>query len=258
MKRGAVAAGLLTLGGVASSGTAAADIGEGRVLDFHLNNINYDVDKGTKIPRHVHDVSPAKNHGEWTNGDVDPVVKSGAVGNAFTFDGDGEDWDPVSVIEISYFPNLTGSLTIAGWINTTNPSAQGQRVFADDASNSGGYALSVGDGGTGTVRFYSRGKDTVSLDTGNVINSDTWHHVAGVYDDAAPTRRIYVDGNMEAELLDDTGMWGTDGGVASVGGEATTSGEIRSVKGMLDEVRVYDRALSAAEIQDLVDMRDTS
>lgn len=229
-------AGLSVVGSAAASGTAAAGIGEGRVGHYHLNNVRPD---GT-----VQDASPENNHG--TNYGATVVRGGGKVGNAFEFD---DAW-----VSVPGFPDLDSSLTISAWVRTDDAGKRGQRVFAADENNTGGYALSVGDGGSGTVRFYNRAKDTVSLDTPDVITTDTWHHVAGIYDDVDEARLIYVDGVKEAKLEDDTGPWGTDDGTASIGGE-TADGESRfRFDGLLDEVRVYDRALSPDEIESLAAM----
>ena len=190
--------------------------------------------------------------GNGYDGTVEGSVSftTGEVGGAATKGSDG-------YIALPSFPDdpVGTGLTFSAWINTTDDGAVGQRIFADDENNTGGYALSLGDPGPGAVRFYSRNKDTISLDTpSGVVQNDTWHHVVGVYDDVAQERRIYVDGSLEATLADDTGAWGTDSGTATIGGETSASGESdRQFEGAIDDVRVYSRALSASEVQSLYD-----
>jgi predicted ribosomally synthesized peptide with SipW-like signal peptide len=175
----------------------------------------------------------------------------GQVGGAASFDGED---DYVAVPGFPDDPVGTG-VSISAWIKTQDNGEIGQRIFADDENNTGGYALSLGDPGPGAVRFYSRSKDTVSLDTPTgTIQNGTWHHVVGVYDDEARERRIYVDGTIEATIGDDTGPWGTDSGTASIGGETDSSTETNNrFRGHLDDVRVYARALSGSEVQSLYD-----
>lgn len=126
---------------------------------------------------------------------------------------------------------------------------------ADDENDAGGYALSLGDPGPGAVRFYSRGKDTVSLHTSTgVVDADSWHHVAGVYDDAAETRRLYVAGHLEATLQSDTGPWGTASGPATIGGEPDAGDESdRRFRGRIHDAHVYARPLGAREVGMLYD-----
>jgi len=184
-------------------------------------------------------------------GDVSFVP--GPSGKAATFDVNGGN----GYVAIPDFPDdpVGTGLTIAAWIETVDPAEAGQRIVVDDENNTGGYALSVGDPGPGAVRFYSRSKDAISLDTSTgVVGTDTWHHVAGVYDDAAETRRIYVDGRLEATLAADTGPWGSDPGPTTIGGETDDSGESdRRFRGGIHDVHVYSRPLSASEVQALYD-----
>lgn len=160
------------------------------------------------------------------------------------------------------FPNLgtSSSFTITAWIRTTNNALRGQRIFADDQSNSKGFAVSLGDGGDGRLRFFQRGGgSSVIMDTGNVIASNTWYFVAAVADIDAKTRKLYVYGAGGALLASpsitySTSSFGSDAGPASVGGETNAAGERTSsfgFAGHIDELRVYPAALDPDQI-DLV------
>jgi predicted ribosomally synthesized peptide with SipW-like signal peptide len=183
----------------------------------------------------------------------DVTFVPGPSGKAVTFDVAGRD----GYVAIPDFPTdpVGAGLTITAWIRTVDPAEVGQRIFAADENDTGGYALSLGDPGPGAVRFYSRAKDTISLDTPTgVVDADTWHHVAGVYDDAAETRRLYVDGRLEATLQSDTGPWGSDSGPTTIGGETDASDESdRRFRGRIHDVHVYTRPLAASEIGALYD-----
>ncbi len=79
---------------------------------------------------------------------------------------------------------------------------------------------------------------------------DKWSHVAGTYDKSTGTRRIYVNGNLVGERIDPTvtitqgiadlttGVWSTPPGYAQ-----------QYFPGRIDEVSIYNRALSQAELQ---------
>ena len=159
-------------------------------------------------------------------------------------------------LEVGGFPNLTSDFTMMGWIRTRDNTRSGQRIFQDDQSNTGGYALSLGDGGTGQLRFYSRSISPVILDTGNLIQNNQWYFVAGVADITNGTRTIYVFDSTATLVAPPvtgsfTGSWGTDVGPATIGGE-TNSGEANNrFFGNLDEVRVYSQALTEAAIQSI-------
>ena len=195
-------------------------------------------------------------HGTPVNGvttsSLNPAI-SGSQGtcNYGAFDdAGGSNGDYVA---LNGFPNLNADFTVAAWINTRNRSARGQRIFADDESNSGGFALSLGDGGTGRLRFYSRNINPIILDGGSgTIQNNTWYFVAGVANLTNSTRTIYVF-NDSGALIETTsgtfsGTWGSDAGIASIGGE-TNSGETNNrFFGDLDEVQVYSGAMSQAAI----------
>jgi PKD repeat protein len=184
--------------------------------------------------------------GSGYDGDVNGATlgDTGTLGTtAYGFD---DSW-----VQLDDYPNLDDEITISAWIYTTDNTESGQRIFVDDASNTGGYALSLADSGnTGTVRFYSRGVDPVSLDTGNVIENNRWYHVTAVANTTSNERRIYVNGTLEASDTDDgySGTWGTDSGAASIGGEVPGGETENRFNGRIDEVRVYNRTLSATEV----------
>jgi len=179
---------------------------------------------------------------EWTNG---------VINYAGSFDG-------TDYIEIAGFPNLQSDFTITAWIYTTDNSEVGQRIFCDDEQNSGGYAVSLGDPGTGSVRFYSRHMNTISLDTSTgVIQNNQWYFIAAVADITNQCRYIYIDAVERASDETDTGSWSFDAGDASIGGE-TASGETQNrFEGYIDEVIVFNKALSPEEISIIYNIQKT-
>jgi MSHA biogenesis protein MshQ len=159
-------------------------------------------------------------------------------------------------VELPGFPDLTGSFTITAWVRPDRVDKH-QRIFADDYNNARGFAFSLGDGGDGRLRFFSRNVSPVVVDTQQaVVSPGQWSHVAVVHDAAAKTRRIYVNG--VAVMLDNgsttsiySGNWGSDPGPAAIGGEVDGSTEATAnwrFDGNIDEVRVYGAALDAPDI----------
>ena len=157
------------------------------------------------------------------------------------------------------FPDLTTDFTVTAWINTTNNSIGGQRILIDDQGSGAGtgYGISLADGAAGRIRFYSRGIAPVILDSNYTIANNTWYFVAAVADMVNKKRTLYVYSAAGA-LLDATteaawtgGAWGTDSGPVSIGAETNASAEAPATfhfKGNLDEVRIYQKALSQAAV----------
>lgn len=158
------------------------------------------------------------------------------------------------------FPNLGANglaFTITGWIRTTNNTLPNQRIFIDDENNTGGYGFSVADGGTGRLRFFSRGTPSaLILDTDNVIASNTWYFVAAVIDVPNRTKRIYVYNVVGNQLANVAMSWteasfGADNGIATIGGETNSASENNNsfgFAGNIDEVRVYQAALNVNDL----------
>jgi len=150
------------------------------------------------------------------------------------------------------FENLQGSFTITAWINPSNLNS-GSRIFADDEFNQTGYAFSLGDPGNGKLRFYSRGVSPISVDTTTSIIANEWTFVTAVHDSDNKTRQIYINGEPQIVTGGGTsntysGTWGTDTGVATIGGETDAGESGNRFTGSIDEVRVYEGALSESEI----------
>lgn len=175
---------------------------------------------------------------------------NGKVGSrCLSFDGTG-------YVALPNYPNLSGSFSISAWIKTNDNSQAGQRVFADDESNTGGYALSVGDGGTGVVRFYMRNKDSDSLDSESSINSNTWYHVVAVHNADKAERYLYINGSRDNGTKDNKGDVGVDNGTATIGGETDSGESDNRFNGLIDDIRVYDRVLTSSEVTSLYNLSD--
>jgi hypothetical protein len=96
---------------------------------------------------------------------------------------------------------------------------------------------------------FTRGKDGTGYDsapgTSNVL-SGAWHHVIGTYDGS--TIKIYVDGILQASKSWSSGLDGATA-TAYIGQDDYDSS--RRFTGLIDDVRIYNRALSADEIKRL-------
>jgi hypothetical protein len=82
--------------------------------------------------------------------------------------------------------------------------------------------------------------------TTSIITDDTWHHIAGTFD--GNELRVYVDGNLEAIKIT-TGTIATNTRAVNIGASWGGGTWQRFFKGLVDEVAIYNRALSPEEIQ---------
>jgi hypothetical protein len=87
-----------------------------------------------------------------------------------------------------------------------------------------------------------------SVGGGTALTPGTWYHVAGVYSDQGNYIRTYVNGKLDKELVT-TALLGLSAGPLRLGREPFSQGSFFS--GKLDDVRVYNYALTPAEIMSL-------
>ncbi len=173
------------------------------------------------------------------------VTTDGTLGNVLSFDGN----DSVQVAGTFSDPT---SVTLATWI-------QLDAGYTDDEAISLGdnVAIRVDDTGNGfgVSGFFFDGTFRRHTDSGTFIAGTGWHHVAYTVDSATSTQSIYIDGN----LLGSTAYTGAID--YSLGGDTYLGrqGNIGAMflHGDLDDVRIYDRALSGGEVAALFS-QDTS
>ena len=147
---------------------------------------------------------------------------------------------------------ITGSMTWSAWVFATGTPDDDGQIIAKSAGASGSvgsqfktspdtgpHTFGVGvspDGNSITQRFSTTNR-----------NLNTWYYVAGVYDAAARTLHIYVNG-----VLDDGALVGTVPASQFDPVQNVTIGRRSGgyyFDGTIDEVRVYNRPLTQAEIQ---------
>lgn len=184
------------------------------------------------------DFSPYNNHGTLTNMDpgTDWVASSGKV--ALDFDGvNGH-------VPCGVMPVLNGltQLTVSVWINarTSGGGGFGRVITRNDASS---FSIQLAASGANTTGITINGT-LFAPTTGSLLGS--WRHLCLVYQSAA-RMELWVDG---------LGYFGSTvtGGLASTVSPVTLgnrSAGDRGLDGWLDDVRIYNRALTASEVATL-------
>jgi Concanavalin A-like lectin/glucanases superfamily len=162
---------------------------------------------------------------------------AGKHGAALAFDGTN---DRVSVPD-SPSLDFTGALTLEAWVNPTSVA---------------GYRTIVMKETPGLYNWALYGSTTTGLPNGRVVTSadldvknptklplNTWTHIALTYDGS--TLRMYTGGQQTASRPV-TGPLTTSDGTLQIGGNTIWQ---EWFKGRLDDLRIYDRALTPSEIQ---------
>jgi fibronectin type 3 domain-containing protein len=164
---------------------------------------------------------------------------AGKYGQALTFDGVN---DQVSVPDAASL-DLTTGMTLEAWVRPTVLGSSWRTVLMKEQAAYYAYALYAGTGtGVPSGNGFIGGSD-VDVRAPAALALNTWTHLAATYDGAA--LRVYVNGTQVAQQLT-TGGIVTSTGVLRIGGNNVWS---EWFEGQIDEVRVYNRALTPAELQ---------
>ena len=183
--------------------------------------------------------SVADTSGNSLTGTVSGAAWStqGKFGNALSFDG-VNDW--VTVADAPSL-DLTTGMTLEAWIFPTI--SNGVRdIIIKEGSGVDVYNLYARNGGGRPESNVFVGGTNRTAE-GTALANNVWTHVAGTYDGS--TLRLFINGAQVAS----TGFSGsiaTSAGPLRIGGNSIW-GEF--FQGRIDEIRIYNRALTQAEIQ---------
>src|SRR3989344_4865398 len=190
----------------------------------------FDEGSGTTIE----DSSGNNNTGTLTNG---PTWTTGKIGGALSFDG-VDDYvalgNPLSMRPIN-------QITISAWINPTDVSTS-KTIVSKDTTGAVDYFFRVQ--GPGGVRCNFEG---VVLDlVGNYVLTNVWQHLACTYDGSIVS--IYKDGILLSSSAASAVTYSDSGANIKIGRRDEGGGGLY-FPGLIDDLRIYNRALSQAEIQ---------
>jgi hypothetical protein len=211
---------------------------EGLVLLMHFDGIAANGETGT----FVRDYSGAGNDGSVRGAQFN--AGAGRFDGAYTFDGNGD----AVVVGDSDSLDLDGAVTLAAWIYPTGET--GFNYVITKATQPEGYPYihyCFGwDGDSTNLRFVVSSETQYQITT-DPMTMNRWYHVVGTFDlDApSPNMKLYVDGAIVSSRTVSEAIVTNDQDVL-IGGYEWYAGE--TWIGRIDEVAVFDRALTGAEV----------
>jgi len=182
----------------------------------------------------AYDSSGNNNHGTLKNG---PTWTDGQINKALSFDGTDDYVDCGNDESL----NITDAITIEAWMKL---GSTGTFQALVDKQWDNGYSILIGDNrnilcyysGGGGPNYYSLSAGAGSFEWGE------WNHI--VYTFTTSKARVYVNGVEKNSKV-------PEGNIAlnSYSLQIGKSYYVYPAKGFIDEVRIYNRALSAEEIK---------
>jgi hypothetical protein len=196
---------------------------------------------GPDVTDKVYDRSGQNNHGYFIGGATSSAKVIGKLGQALTFDGTGQH------VNIADDPSLAVStITVSGWVKTRSyTDGGGSLLNRRTAGNVGGFTLETGIAGVWNWYAYIGGQWRLQQTTNWATNQR--QHMAVTYDGS--NMRTYRDG---VEIGSPNAIAGSINDPSSptvqIGKNITGS---FYYDGILDDVRIYNRALSPTEVKQL-------
>jgi len=170
---------------------------------------------------------------------------SGMFGNALNFDGTGDNVNVGNAASLF----VKAPLSVEAWIKFAGgdiPTSRRMTIASkySTTANTGWLLDLADDSGTEGYRFWVLG----TTNKWNATPSTDWTHIVGTYDNSNII--LYVNADNKKTTAKSSNI--TDNGNVLIGSRNPVSGQVQeNFKGIIDEVRIYSKALDNATISDL-------
>ncbi|MEZ4361094.1 MAG: LamG domain-containing protein [Kofleriaceae bacterium] len=192
-------------------------------------------------------IGDATGHGHHGRcGSNCPAVAVGKLGGALAFDGR-------ALVHVPSTPELETrrAFTVSAWI-FQDPATRDRRRCPINkplgTGNLNSWAICLEP--SGQISFYSApdpaGPVGDNLTSNQLLTPDAWHHVAITWD--GTVKRVFVDGVADGQRPQPIAFDDND---ILFGADLDAGLPVVEFYGLLDEVRIYDRALTSAEVSAL-------
>ena len=172
-------------------------------------------------------------------------VAEGLLGNAAKFNGDG----CVSFSNVGDF-DCDDAFSVGAWVQAESAGCVISKM--DDANEMRGFDITLRKGKAIVNLVHGWNRNAIRVATKSSIPTRQWQHLMMAYDGSGTAKgvTIYVDGVAQmVEIIHDS-LTGTirNAEPFRIGRRQASA----SLNGLVDDVRIYDRRLSDAEVSELV------
>jgi hypothetical protein len=185
------------------------------------------------------DISPVTNNGTLMNG---ATFATGMVGQAFSFDGVNDFVQMPS----NAAQDPTTTATLDAWVKFNQTPSQAGRHM--EFISKGSFGSDFDLGAPTDDKFYLYISGGLNVGSTTVIQPDVWYHVAGTWD--ATGLKMYVNGVLEnTNSTPNITRTAQPTRPLTIGNGSEFDRNQRWFSGLIDEAEIFNRALSASEIQ---------
>jgi len=172
------------------------------------------------------------------------VTTSGRYGNAIQYSGIND----IITVKDSPSLDLSTGFTLEAWVKPT--AIKRSSVIFKEQAGGDVYSLYVYEDGDIWSTFLNDGVDDYSVSGTSSLPINQWTHIVSTYDGIK--LQLYKNGILESSSSQ-SGLVKVSDGALQIGGNLVRN---EYFQGYLDEIKIYNRALSSAEV--LADMQNSA
>jgi hypothetical protein len=183
----------------------------------------------------VTDASSGNRHGSIAGAQV----VAGKYGNALSFDGVND----MVTVQGDQALALASAMTLEAWVRPTDVTGWRTVMLMENAPTASYYLYANDPNLNRPAAYYESGANVRLINGTTTLPANAWTHLAVTYDGA--NMRLYVNGEL-VRTVARAGAINSGIGPLRIGGNTVWPNEF--FRGLIDEVRIYNRALSADEV----------
>ena len=216
----------------------AFNLGQNLVLDVPMNNNSQQIRDYSKYNNVLYLGSDASVENS------DPIfVNNSVLFGGYKFDGK----DDAIYIKANNSLLIDNQISMFAWVKWNGAGDSLQNIFTNGVWSNALRIVNDGSANQNKILFQlSLGGNTKYLYSNSTIKPGKWYLIGGVYN--GKNMKIYINGKLNSESSNYNKFIDTNYGPNYIG----TEGSNFYFNGTLDEVKVFDIALKASEVKDLM------
>jgi hypothetical protein len=207
-----------------------------------------------KLDGNAKDSSPYRDNGIMANSPVAAADREGAANAAVMFNGTTSHITAPDAARLKY---TGGNMTISVWMKPNTTEVDGGYIVSKPWNGSGGYNYRLQYTSSRQIVGFISGATAFSFTAPAVLTANTWNHIVMTMDSTSHVK-LYINGQQNYSNAHTIVSWtATDLNVKlAIGnlypyGQGWGGNSVYNFDGTVDDVRIYTRVLSPAEISAL-------